>query len=397
MINGRAIAGFFGGWAGLGRFWAIVLGVVALTGLAVHLAGPPDGIAHDPAVTAHKESPDNHSDAGSPSARSESSQGQGAGGAPAGASRAASSPEGSDKTKAVGADPAKAVRSADRPGRDTPGPTADPDPALLEPAPGAPAGTLTDRLPRIAPDGRRPMQLYAAGFDTETRRARVGLIVAGIGMNEAESLNAARTLPGGVTFAVSPYAANVERVLSAIRLTGHEFLLSLPMEPTEFPLSDPGPQALMTSLPPERNMERLNWALSRAAGFVGVTNALGAMRGERFSGMADQMGVVLRELDRRGLLFVDARADAGPNRLSWGRSVDLIIDEIPTGEQLDLRLEALSRLARDRGSALGLATVPRPVTVDRIAAWANGLLNRGLALAPVTAIASPPAGKETAK
>jgi polysaccharide deacetylase 2 family uncharacterized protein YibQ len=269
----------------------------------------------------------------------------------------------------------------------------DPDPALLEASP----LNREEQLPRIAADGRRPMQVYAAGFDTQTRRARVGLILAGIGMHEADSLHAARTLPSGVTFAIVPYASNPERMLSSIRLAGHEFLLSLPMEPTEFPLSDPAPRALMTSLTPEQNRERLLWALSRMGGFAGATNALGGMRGERFAGMADQMDPVLRELDRRGLMYVDVRADAGPNRLAWGRSVDLVIDEITTEEQIDQRLEALSRLARDRGTALGLATTPRPVTVDRIAAWANGLVNKGLALAPVSAIANPPAGKDPPK
>ena len=54
-------------------------------------------------------------------------------------------------------------------GRDTPGPVADPDPALLEPvSEGSP-----ENLPRIASDGRTSMQVYAAGFDHSSRRPRV--------------------------------------------------------------------------------------------------------------------------------------------------------------------------------------------------------------------------------
>jgi polysaccharide deacetylase 2 family uncharacterized protein YibQ len=37
------------------------------------------------------------------------------------------------------------------------------------------------------------------------------------------------------------------------------------------------------------------------------------------------------------------------------------------------------------------------VTVDRIAAWTNGLTARGLALAPVSALLRPPAKKEVAE
>ena len=80
---------------------------------------------------------------------------------------------------------------------------------------------------------------------------------------------------GGVTLAISPYAANPDQLLTAARAAEHEYLLSIPMEPQGFPLNDPGPQALMTTLPPEENRQRLDWALSRIAGYVGATGALG--------------------------------------------------------------------------------------------------------------------------
>jgi polysaccharide deacetylase 2 family uncharacterized protein YibQ len=359
MIGNWLRTWFLSGWAGLGWFWAVIAALSLLTLGTLAVLGPPTA---------------------PPSA--------------------VPPPAASSATPPAAAPPAPAVASpraappADQPGRDTPGPIVDADPALLEPFPG---GSPGEALPRIAADGRRPMQVYAAPFDPRSQRPRVGLVLAGIGMNEADSLTAATILPGGVTFAVSPYARSLSRVASAARLAGHELLLSIPMEPVKFPIVDPGPRALMTSLTPERNREQLLWALSRVEGYVGATNALGEMRGERLSGMTDQIGMVLLELDRRGLLFVDARPDAGPNRVTWGRTIDIVVDEIATEEQIDLRLEALSRLARDRGAALGLATLPRPVTIDRIRAWTTGLLNKGLALAPVTAIARPPTRQDEVK
>jgi uncharacterized protein len=284
--------------------------------------------------------------------------------------------------------PVAEAKSASRPGRDTPGPIADPDPALLEPMTGRPS----DLLPRIAQDGRMPMQVYAAGFDQSTRRPRVGLLLAGVGLNQADSEAAIRSLPGGITLAFSPYATNPDKLLSAARVTGHEYLLSLPMEPQGFPLNDPGPQAMMTSLPPEQNRQRLDWALSRIRGYVGATGALGTMRGERFVAMPDQMNVVLSELARRGLLYVDARPGAAALPIVWGRSVDVVIDEPATTVEIDDRLARLARQAHEKGSALGLASAVRPVTVDRIAAWASQLAADGLALAPVSALVHQPIG-----
>ncbi len=274
-----------------------------------------------------------------------------------------------------------------RPGRDTPGPIADPDPALLEPT----GGTSGDLLPRIAMDGRLPMQVYAAGFDSSTRRPRVGLLLAGIGLDQSASDTAVRKLPGGVTLAISPYAQNLAKLLVAARLAEHEYLLSIPMEPQGFPLNDPGPQALMTNLPPEQNHTRLEWVLSRITGYAGATGALGTLRGERFTSLPDQINPVLAELAHRGLLYVDPRRGASPLPQAWNRSVDIIVDEPPTAVEIDNKLAQLSRLARDKGSALGFVGVVRPVSIERIANWANGLTADGLALAPVSALVQPPA------
>jgi uncharacterized protein len=107
---------------------------------------------------------------------------------------------------------------------------------------------------------------------------------------------------------------------------------------------------------------------------------------------------VLTEVAQRGLLFVDARPAWLGLPLAWSRSVDVVIDDDPVNEAtLDARLDALSKLARDNGSALGLVSVPRPKTLERVAAWSNTLLAKGLILAPVTALVQPPAKQEPDK
>jgi polysaccharide deacetylase 2 family uncharacterized protein YibQ len=277
-------------------------------------------------------------------------------------------------------------------GRDTPGPVADPDPGLLEPA----GDGSTQTLPKISADGRVAMRVYAAGFDHSSRRPRVGILLAGIGLNEPESEAAIRSLPGAVSLAVSPYAANVSKLLSTARTLGHEYLLALPLEPVGFPLNDPGPGTLLTSLSPAANALNLHWALSRLEGYVGATGVIGTMRGERLAAMTDQMDAVLGELRDRGLLYVDPREDGGGVANTWGRHVDLVIDDpadrdVADRGMIDARLLELEQRAKDAGSALGLVMRPTPVAVARIAAWSNGLADRGLALAPVSALVLPPA------
>ena len=250
-----------------------------------------------------------------------------------------------------------------------------------------------------------PMQVYAAGFDQSSRRPRVGLVLAGIGLNAALSEQAIRSLPGGVTLAVSPYAEDPERLLTEAR-DGRARISAVDPDGAAraIPLNDPGDHALTTRATPEQNPQQLVWALSRFAGYVGATGALGLTRGERFAAVPDDLDPVLATLARRGLLYVDPRPRQRNRELRLPHGLE------PAGGPGDRRTgrcaprsrrnwRALDRIARDKGSASGLAGAVRPVTIERIAAWANELAANGLALAPVSALVqAPPANTaETAQ
>jgi len=291
-------------------------------------------------------------------------------------------------------------RAGDGPGRAI----AAPDRALMEPA----AGTAAGGLPKIATDGRRPMDVYsgAGPGDRASRGPRVALMVAGLGLSAADSDDAIRSLPAAITLAFSPYAQRPEALLEAARDTRHEIVLSLPLEPRGAPLNDAGSQALLTGATLEQNLQRLHWSLGRIGGYAGVTGALGAMRGERFAASADSMAFLLREITSRGLYYVDAgspengatRINVTPRALAFahGRFVDLVVDEPPTRAEIDRQLAVLEAVARERGSAVGLVSAPRPTSIGRVAIWAAGLSDRGVALVPVSAIALPPTEVATA-
>ncbi|HTI84688.1 MAG TPA: divergent polysaccharide deacetylase family protein [Acetobacteraceae bacterium] len=359
------LGALFAGWRGLAYFWLLVVAVLAAGGVTLQILGPPAGQHREAATTTPPS------------------------GTSPGLAQVAPQPAkpAQPEQQAKQAQQAAPVPAAQRPGRSAPGPIADPDPALLEPVP----GSTSDLLPRIADDGRMPMQVYAAGFDTSSRRPRVGVLLAGIGLSQSDSTSAIHSLPGGITLAFSPYAQNPAKLLADARLSEHEFLLSIPMEPQGFSLNDPGPEALMTNLSVEQDRTRLLWALSRIRGYVGATAALGTgLLGERFASLPEEFQPVLSELAQRGLLYVDPRVGAARLPMVWSRTVDLVLDEPDAATAIDDKLVQLSNLARSKGNALGLATAPRPITIQRIAAWADGLTADGLALAPVSALVRPP-------
>jgi len=291
-------------------------------------------------------------------------------------------------TPATAPPPQPPVQAPIRPGSDRPGPIAAPDPALLQRSP----DDAVAMLPMISADGRAPMQAYARGFDSSNRRPRVGLVFAGLGTSEGDSYEAIRLLPGGVTLAFSPYSTHPDRLLDLARTGGHEFLLSLPLEPQGYPQNDAGDHALLTGGTASVNTARLDWALGRIAGYAGTTGALSTLRGERFANDKGPFDAMLRVLAARGLFYIDPRPGAEPLPWIWNRSVDVVIDEPPVRTEIDAKLTLLEQIAREKGSALGLAGAVRPVTLQRVQIWANGLQDRGIALAPASAMMLAPAG-----
>lgn len=246
-------------------------------------------------------------------------------------------------------------------------------------------------IPKIAADGTRPADAFAKpvrALADKPDAPRIALIVTGLGVSTSMTADAIAKLPGSVTLGFVPYGADVASLAVRARAAGHELLLQVPMEPFEFPNSDPGPQTLLTSLTPEQNIDRLHWVMSRFQGYVGLVNTMGA----RFTASETSFAPILHEIAKRGLVYVDdgsnprsvAARIAGGDNLPFARA-DVVIDAVPTPTEIDHALDRLEMAARERNSAVGIASA-LPVSIDRIAKWAKSAAQRGLLLVPITAV-----------
>jgi len=249
-------------------------------------------------------------------------------------------------------------------------------------------------IPRIAPDGARPSEIYSRSGSLKGRKdgPRIAIVIGGLGVSASVTEQALEKLPGAVTFAFTPYGADVERLATSARAKEHEVLLQAPMEPFDYPDNDPGPQTLLTSLSTEQNLDRLFWLMSRLQGYVGITNYMGA----RFTSTEQALAPVLREAARRGLIYVDdgssPRSVAGQlasaNNLPFAKA-EIALDSVPTPALIDRALAKLEALAREHGSAVGIASA-LPVSIERIGQWAKAVESRGILLVPITAVAIKP-------
>jgi polysaccharide deacetylase 2 family uncharacterized protein YibQ len=193
-------------------------------------------------------------------------------------------------------------------------------------------------------------------------------------------------LPPAVTLAFTPYGADPTKLAERARAQRHEILLQIPMEPFDYPDNDPGPQTLLTTLAPEQNIDRLHWHMSRIQGYAGIANFMGA----RFVATDAVMQPIIREAAKRGLGYLDdgatprsaASALAGSQAMPFAKA-DFTIDSVPTSAEIDRTLIKLETLAKERGSAVGVASA-LPISIERIAAWIKTLDNRGILLVPLT-------------
>lgn len=268
------------------------------------------------------------------------------------------------------------------------GPAASPLPPRPPAAPlvAAPIAAVSQKsalglLPTIAPDGRTPFQVYARPF-SPNGKPRVALVVGGLGLNPAATRAAIERLPADITLSFVPYAQGLQAWIDLARAKGHEVLLEAPMEPADYPDNDPGPQTLLADAPPAETVKRLEWLLSRASGYFGVSNYLG----QRFVASDTGMGAFLGALKVRGLAFVDDGSARKRGGALARASADAVVDDQLSAEAIARQFESLEVTARTHGSALG-SGFAYPVTVEVAARWAAGLPSRGLQLAPVSALA----------
>ena len=242
-------------------------------------------------------------------------------------------------------------------------------------------------LPRISAGGKRPLDAYARPSQTNSRYIRIAIVVGGIGIDPGGTKDAIATLPGEVTLAFAPYDQTMAADVVSARAAGHELLLQVPLEPFNYPQTDPGPNTLTADATPAENQSRLRWFLSRMTNYVGVVNYLGA----RFTAEGDAMTPLMQEIAGRGLLYLDdgssARSKAAEiaGKTTPFLRADVVLDADLSPAAIDDRLNQLQAIARDRGYAVATATA-FPVTVERVTAFVNAAANKGIAIVPVSAV-----------
>jgi hypothetical protein len=233
-----------------------------------------------------------------------------------------------------------------------------------------------------------PWRRYAGEFSVADPRPRIAIVFTSLGLSDAAGDAIILHMPPGVTLAFSPYSRKLTEWIARAREDGHEVLVELPMEPLNYPDDDPGPLALLSTLPVQDNITRMDGILARADGVVGVA----ALMGSRFTTSSDLMRPLLTALGERGYVYVDNNAAPFSVLPTLASEIAVpiainnhYIDREASRIAIDGRLQQLERIARAEGAAVAFAS-PYPITIERLATWIPTLEAKGIVLAPITAV-----------
>ena len=223
----------------------------------------------------------------------------------------------------------------------------------------------------------------------------IAIIIDDLGLDKKRT-ERVETLRAPLTLALMTYAEDLARQTAAARGRGHELMLHVPMQPLDGAY-DPGPDVLEVGLSPDELRRRIDWGLSRFEGFIGVNNHMGS----RFTADRAGMRVVMEELKKRGLAFVDSvttdRSVGEDMARRYGvpfATRQVFLDNEQDVRSIRAQLAKVEALARAHGSAIAIGH-PHDATVEALASWLPGLDARGLVLVPVSAIIranNPPKG-----
>lgn len=218
-------------------------------------------------------------------------------------------------------------------------------------------------------------------------RPMIAIVIDDVGVDLKRSARAVRDLQAPVTLSYLAYARHIRAQAAFARARGHEVMLHMPWEPDR-ETTDPGVHHLSVNMSPKQLEENLRINLEGFEGYVGVNNHMGS----KFSRHRAGLEIVMAELKKRGMFFLDSRTTGDSIAENVAReygvpaaSRDVFLDHDENAQRVSASLQAVEDIARRKGSAIAIGH-PKDVTLDRLEAWLPTLAAKGFQLVPLSTV-----------
>lgn len=195
-----------------------------------------------------------------------------------------------------------------------------------------------------------------------------------------------------VTLAVLPYRRYSQEVARQAFLRGKEVLLHLPLQPLDYPFTNPGAGCLLLSMSRFKIQSELDAQISSLPFCSGVNNHMGSL----FTVKKQPMGWVFSVLKERNLFFIDSRVTRASVAPQLARSHGVgfaqrthFLDGKRDESHIITQLCRLADFAALNGRGVGIGH-PYPETLEALPKALAAFSEKGVQLVPASEILTAP-------
>ncbi len=191
-----------------------------------------------------------------------------------------------------------------------------------------------------------------------------------------------------VTFSILPFTPYAKTIAKEAHQKGKEVILHIPMEPHGYPKIKPGDGELLEEMNEESLRRQLIQDIEAVPYIKGASNHMGS----RLMEDNEKVKIVLSELKRRKLYFLDSRTTPQTAGIHEAQSIgvktmerSLFIDHSLDEDDIKEKIEKLIRLSLSNGKAIGIGH-PHASTIKSIKEMIPKMKEKGIELVPLSAI-----------
>ena len=191
-----------------------------------------------------------------------------------------------------------------------------------------------------------------------------------------------------ITFSILPFTPHAKRLASEAHQKGKEIILHLPMEPHGYPRTKPGKGVLLHDMNKEKLRRQLLEDIEAVPYIQGVSNHMGS----RLMEDPGMLKVILSELKKRDLFFLDSRTTSQSVGLQTARSLgvksgerSIFLDHSQGEEAVKQSLEQLTQVALSTGKAIGIGH-PHAATIKSLKEMIPKIQEKGIEIVPLSAL-----------
>ena len=170
-------------------------------------------------------------------------------------------------------------------------------------------------------------------------------------------------LEAPLSFSFLPTAPHTPKLAKKAKDLGKDVLIHLPLEPVNSAI-DPGPGVLRLSMDFDSMLKMLRKDLDAVPGAIGVNNHMGS----KFTASERGMELILTEIKRRGLFFVDSKTTHDSVAYITARSMGIpaaertvFLDHDTQKESIRREIKKMVKLSMENGCVLAIGH-PTPNT-----------------------------------